>query len=101
MRSLLKLNKYFLRYKFKLLLGFIFILCSNAAQVYIPLILKDSIDALQKSISYQQMFEYALLIVIVAVIGGFFRFLIRVTIIVTSRKIEYDLRSNFWSHIQQ
>ncbi len=101
MKSLLKLNKYFLRYKFKLLLGFIFILCSNAAQVYIPLILKDSIDALQKNISYQQMFEYAALIVLVAVIGGFFRFLIRVTIIVTSRKIEYDLRSNFWSHIQQ
>jgi ATP-binding cassette subfamily B multidrug efflux pump len=101
MKSLLKLNKYFLRYKFKLLLGFIFILCSNAAQVYIPLILKDSIDSLQKNISYQQMFEYAALIVLVAVIGGFFRFLIRVTIIVTSRKIEYDLRSNFWSHIQQ
>lgn len=101
MKSLLKLNKYFLRYKFKLFLGFIFILCSNAAQVYIPLILKDSIDALQANISYNQIVEYAALIVIVAIISGIFRFLIRVTIIITSRKIEFDLRNDLWKHIQK
>lgn len=101
MKSLLKLNKYFLRYKFKLFLGFIFILCSNAAQVYIPLILKDSIDALQANISYNQIVEYAALIVIVAIISGIFRFLIRITIIITSRKIEFDLRNDLWKHIQK
>ncbi len=101
MKSLLTLNKYFFRYKIKLLLGLIFILCSNAAQVYIPIILKDSIDSLQTNITYEQIFNYAALIVLVALIGGFFRFLIRATIIVTSRKIEYDLRSDFWEHIQK
>ena len=100
MKSLQTLNKYFFRYKIKLLLGLIFILCSNAAQVYIPIILKDSIDSLQTNITYEQILSYAGLIVLVAVIGGFFRFLIRATIIVTSRKIEYDLRSDFWEHIQ-
>ena len=101
MKSLKTLNKYFFRYKIKLLFGLIFILCSNAAQVYIPIILKDSIDSLQSNITYEEILSYAGLIVLVAVIGGFFRFLIRATIIVTSRKIEYDLRSDFWEHIQK
>lgn len=100
MNSLKSLNKYFLRYKTKIFLGIIFILFSNAAQVYIPLLLKDSIDALQKNISYSVITEYSLLIVIVALIGGVFRFLIRTTIIIVSRRIEYDLRNDFWNHIQ-
>lgn len=101
MKSLKTLNKYFFRYKIKLLLGMIFILCSNAAQVYIPLLIKDSIDSLQNNISYEKILEYSLLIVGVALIGGVFRFLIRTTIIVVSRRIEYDLRSDFWGHIQK
>ena len=100
MNSLKTLNKYFLRYKTRLALGVLFILCSNAAQVYIPILLKDSIDALQNKISYSIILEYAALMVGVAIIGGFFRFLIRTTIIIVSRKIEYDLRSDFWGHIQ-
>jgi len=100
MNSLKTLNKYFLRYKTKLMLGMLFILCSNAAQVYIPILLKDSIDSLQKDISYDQILNYSLLIVAVALIGGVFRFLIRTTIIVVSRRIEFDLRSDFWDHIQ-
>jgi ATP-binding cassette, subfamily B, multidrug efflux pump len=78
----------------------VFILCSNAAQVYIPILLKESIDSLQNKISYGQILEYALLIIGVALIGGVFRFLIRATIIIVSRRIEYDLRSDFWEHIQ-
>lgn len=100
MKSLFTLNKYFFKYKFTLFLGLIFILCSNAAQVYIPILLKDSIDALQKNISHGLILKYSLLIVATAIFGGIFRFLIRTTIIIVSRKIEYDLRSDFWSHIQ-
>ena len=100
MKSLKTLNKYFFRYKIKLLLGMLFILCSNAAQVYIPMILKDSIDELRSNISFDKILEYALIIVGVALIGGVFRFLIRTTIIIVSRKIEFDLRNDFWAHIQ-
>lgn len=100
MKSLKYLNKYFFRYKNKLLLGMLFILCSNAAQVYIPILLKDSIDSLKNNITADKILEYSILIIGVALIGGVFRFLIRTTIIVVSRRIEYDLRSDFWSHIQ-
>ncbi|MCB0730587.1 MAG: ABC transporter ATP-binding protein [Ignavibacteriae bacterium] len=101
MKSLKKLNKYFFRYKFKIILGIIFILFSNAAQVYIPILLKDSIDALKENISFDLIIKYAILIVAVAIVGGVFRFLIRTTIIIVSRKIEFDLRSDLWEHIQK
>src|SRR4030042_803193 len=101
MGSLSSLNKYFLRYKKKLLLGFLFILISNITSIYIPLFLRDVIDGLSTNISSQAIINYALLITIFAVVSGFFRFLIRQTIIVVSREIEYDLRLDFWSHIQK
>lgn len=101
MRELLELNKYFLRYKKKLLLGIIFILISDVAQIYIPLLLRDSIDGLQNNISYSKIVEYALFILGAAIIGGVFLFLKRQTIIVVSREIEYDLRQDFWSHLQK
>lgn len=141
MRNLRTLLKYFVRYKKKLFLGFIFILLSNAGSIYVPLLLKDSINelstqatvvktykdsivVLQKKLVDKPVFQdsiqtlntqigetnkasgnlllkYALMIVGAALFAGIFRFLIRETIIVVSREIEYDLRRDFWAHIQR
>ncbi|HEX2867704.1 MAG TPA: ABC transporter ATP-binding protein [Ignavibacteriales bacterium] len=101
MKSLLALKKYFLKYKFKLLMGVLFILLSNLGTVYVPLFLKDSINALQKSVEYSVLVRYGLLIIGTSFLSGVFRFLIRETIIVVSREIEYDLRQDFWGHIQR
>lgn len=101
MKNLFTLKKYFLKYKTKLFWGVIFILISNAGTVYVPILLKDSINDLQKNISSGKLLDYALLIVATSVIAGIFRYLIRQTIIVVSREIEYDLRGDFWSHIQK
>ena len=141
MKNLYTLKKYFVRYKKKLLFGFIFIFLSNIGTVYVPLVMKDSIDALQSqekqvkvlneltdtlqvhstnepalqdSISSIQseisginntasdlLLKYALMIVGASLFAGIFRFMIRQTIIVVSREIEYDLRGDFWKHIQK
>lgn len=101
MRNLRSLLKYFARYKKKLFLGFVFILLSNAGTVYVPLLLKDSVNALQNNASEAQLLRYALYIVGASLFAGIFRFLIRETIIVVSREIEYDLRRDFWMHIQK
>jgi ATP-binding cassette subfamily B multidrug efflux pump len=101
MKNLLTLKKYFARYKKKLFLGFLFIILSNAGSVYIPLLMKDAINELHANITTQVLFHYALLIVAASLFAGIFRFLIRETIIVVSREIEYDLRYDFWNHIQQ
>ena len=101
MRNLYTLKKYFARYKKKLFLGFIFILLSNAGSVYVPLLLKDSINALQENVNPGELLNYGLMIVGASLFAGFFRFLIRETIIVVSREIEFDLRKDFWVHIQK
>lgn len=101
MQNLKSLKKYFLRYKKKLIWGVIFIVISNLGTVYIPLILKDAINGLQKNLSDLNLVYYAWVIIITSLIAGVFRFLIRQTIIVVSREIEYDLRNDFWSHIQR
>ena len=101
MKNLLTLKKYFIKYKTKLYWGMLFILISNAMTVYLPILLKDSINELQKHTTSAILLKYALLIVGTSLVAGIFRYLIRQTIIVVSRKIEYDIRSNFWEHIQK
>jgi ATP-binding cassette subfamily B protein len=80
-------------------LGILFILISDLTQVYIPLVLKDSIDLLKSNISINLIIRYALIIFGLAVISGIFRYMIRQTIIVVSRKIEFDIRQDFWTHL--
>lgn len=101
MKNLLTLKKYFIKYKTKLLWGMLFIILSNAMTVYLPILLKDSINAIQKNTTSAVLLNYALLIVGTSIIAGVFRYLIRQTIIVVSREIEYDLRGDFWEHIQK
>lgn len=101
MKNLRKLKKYFIRYKKKLFLGFIFILFSNAGTVYVPILMKDAINQLQNNTTTHTLLFYATLIVLSSLFAGIFRFLIRQTIIVVSREIEFDLRNDFWSHIQK
>jgi len=101
MKNLLTLKKYFAVYKVKLFWGFIFIILSNAGSLYIPLLIKNAINDLQKPTAASVvLFHYALLIVLTSLFAGFFRFMIRQKIIVVSREIEYDLRRDFWKHIQ-
>jgi len=101
MKNLLTLKKYFLKYKTKLLWGMVFILISNSMTVYLPILLKDAIDELQRNTTSGVLLKYAALIVGTSIIGGIFRYSIRQTIIVVSREIEYDLRGDFWAHIQK
>jgi ATP-binding cassette subfamily B multidrug efflux pump len=66
----------------------------------VPIIIKDSLNDLQQGIAENKLVEDALLIVGSTLMAGIFRFMIRQTIIVISRKIEYDLRQDFWEYIQ-
>ncbi|MGK9477735.1 ABC transporter ATP-binding protein [Melioribacter sp. OK-6-Me] len=99
--NLIYLKKYFLRYKSSYLLGILFILISNVATVLVPILIKDSINLLGNNLDTHLIFNYALYTVGITLIAGVFQFFIRETIIVASRKIEYDLRQDFWEHIQK
>lgn len=99
--NLKHLNKYFRRYKTKLILGCVFILLSNVANVYIPLNVMKGINLLSEKVNIQVITNLVLLLLAAAIISNIFRYFIRQTIIVVSREIEYDLRHDFWTHIQK
>ncbi len=63
--------------------------------------MKLAIDHLKQEITSQILLKYAALIVGIALVEGIFRFLMRQTIIGVSRRIEYDLRNDIFSHIQK
>lgn len=99
--NLVHLKKYFARYKGTLALGLLFIILSNIGNVFIPILMKNAIDELRLKISTGLLTKNALLIALASAFAGVFSFAIRQTIIVVSRKIEYDFRRDFWEHIQK
>ncbi|MBS3946470.1 MAG: ABC transporter ATP-binding protein [Melioribacter sp.] len=100
-RNLFQLKMYFVRYKKTFVLGIIFILLSNIGQVYIPQLIKQGINAIEKNAVPEAVLKFVLLIALTSLLAGVFRFLIRQTIIVTSWKIANDLRYDFWNHLQK
>jgi ATP-binding cassette subfamily B protein len=76
------------------------VIITNIFALLGPWVMKLAIDDLEKNITATILFYYAGLLVGVALVEGIFRFLMRQTIIGVSRKIEYDLRNDFFKHLQ-
>lgn len=106
MKPLLRLTPYLARYKPTLVWGLLTVLGSNIFTVVQPLFVGRAIDTLKASlvagkIDSSGLLLYAGLIVGFSIVAGFFTFLTRQTIIVISRRVEYDLRNDFLAHIQK
>jgi ATP-binding cassette subfamily B multidrug efflux pump len=106
MRPLLRLKPYLLRYRKTLFLGILTVLCSNFFTVAQPMFLGKAVDELAHGLETHVTVTHDLLlwgglIVLFALIAGIFTFLIRQTIIVVSRHIEYDLRNDLLKHLQK
>jgi ATP-binding cassette subfamily B multidrug efflux pump len=118
MKALTSINKYFIKYKWRLLLGILFIFLTNYFAVLAPQIIRKAIDEVISKGSYLQsiqneaiylsekndfMYEIALLflaVLVAALLRGFFLFCMRQTLIVMSRKIEYDQKNELYDHFQ-
>ena len=108
MKSLQYLNKYFVKYKWHFLLGILFTIISNYFGVRMPLYVKTTVDNLMGTTKINSVNDALWLslqiggIYILLSIGkGFFLFLMRQTIIVMSRLIEFDLKNEIYSHYQK
>jgi ATP-binding cassette subfamily B protein len=146
MRPLLKLNPYFAKYRWHILLGTVFIVLSNLFAVYSPQVVREAIDLIaegvrqmalpvdQRQLPVPEMLQVwvgwtgldlagrlqdlhddsavaatvvwiagilGLLYLVFALLKGFFMFLMRQTIIVVSRLIEYDLKNTVFDHYQR
>lgn len=118
MKELAHLNKYFLKYKYHLILGTVFIIISNLFGVIPAVVVRHSFDLIQGSFQIYNGFEgfdlqkntydlfassiliFGTVILVSAVLKGIFMFFMRQTIIVMSRLVEYDLKNEIYEHYQ-
>lgn len=91
---------YMLRYKKKLLFGFVFITLANLTGIVPPIYVKNTIDYFKEDVLVNKLLEFAGLIILFTAISGFFRFLMRRTVIVVSRLVENDLRNDLFAKLQ-
>ena len=118
MKELSYLNKYFFKYKYYFLSGILFIIISNVFQIIPAQLVRRALDLVVENIALYKGFQgleiqktfygifagsiffYAILILIMALLRGGFLFLVRQTLIVMSRHIEYDLKNEIYNQYQ-
>jgi ATP-binding cassette subfamily B protein len=118
MGALGHLNKYFWKYKWHLFLGIFFTFCSNFFGIVPAQLVRYALDLVTETIDVYFLFKgfpiqsvfyevfastlfyYGGLIVLMAFIKGVFLFLIRQTLIVMSRHIEFEMKNEIYAHYQ-
>jgi len=101
MKNLLSLKPYLLRYRKNLWAGFLFIILTNLFAVLGPKYIGLAIDTMNRRFELQTVLGYAGLYFLFALLSGFFLFLVRQNIIVASRNIEFDLKNDYYTHLQK
>ena len=104
MNALKTLNPYFWKHKTLLFYGFLFIIASNFFNIFKVQFVGKSIDEISSTNSLgfnKQVLFYVGIIVGSSLLTGFFTFMMRQTIIVSSRRIEYDLKNKIYNHYQE
>lgn len=109
MKALKYLNKYFIKYKYRLIFGILITVLSKILAVQIPSFIKNSLNVVEdynkgliedvatvKSV----LLTNILLILGAALLAGFFTFLMRQTLIVMSRLIEFDLKNEIFKQYE-
>ncbi len=119
MKALGRLNKYIWRYKGLLLFGIFCVLISNLFGIYPPQVVRSAIDLVGDLVKINTLHEgfeakasvvslisgsliiFSILTISLALLRGVFLFMMRQTLIVMSRKVEFDLRNDMYAHYQE
>jgi ATP-binding cassette subfamily B protein len=104
MNALKTLNPYFYKHRILLFWGFLFIIASNFFSIYKVQFVGRSVDEISKTTTLgfnPQVLINVAIIVVSSILTGFFTFMMRQTIIVASRRIEYELKNKIYTHYQE
>ncbi len=119
MKELGYLNKFFRKYRWRFLLGILFVSVSNYFRVLQPQIIRYSLDLVVENVSVFGLYEgfelqstllsrigrtllfFMGMVIAFALLMGFFMYFMRQTLIVMSRMIEYDLRNEIYEHYEK
>ena len=94
-----KLGNYLRPHWRMVLLGVIALLIVNLLGVYIPLLIRDSIDRLQEEFSFNQLSRSALWLLILSAVMWGFRMLSRISIFGAGRQVEFGLKQRIFQHL--
>src|ERR1700760_277730 len=118
MKSLAYLNKFFYKYRWRLIPGVLFVIISNIFGVLTAPLIRVAFNLVAENISVYHLFSnfnretiiynlfgysmllFAGVVLALALIRGLFLFLMRQTLILMSRHIEYDLKNEIYDHYQ-
>ncbi|MCC9043013.1 ABC transporter ATP-binding protein/permease [Myroides sp. M-43] len=106
MSALRQLNKYFFKYKYRFLIGVIITIAAQIFTLYTPKLVGDSIRTLEQMTVFDKgevtsiLLENIIWILITTLVAGFLTFLMRQTLIVMSRHIEFDLKNDIFKHYE-
>ena len=106
MKSLKSINVYFFKYKWQLLLGALFVVLSSLFSIYQGVIVRNATNEIYKLFEKQSVVnsnvfvKHGVMLFVFALISGFFLFLMRQTLIVMSRNIEFDQKNELYAHFQ-
>ncbi len=109
MKELRYLNKYFYKYRGRLLIGLVITAIATIFRIVVPSKIGDSVNSIQSyfknEITYEvlksQLLEDILIIIGAALLSGLFTFMMRQTIIVVSRYIEFDLKNEVFKQYER
>jgi ATP-binding cassette subfamily B multidrug efflux pump len=118
MKDLAYLNKFFIKYRWRLVPGVLFVIISNIFGVLPAQVIRVAFDLVTDNIGVYQLFSgfnrqqiiydifgsslllFGILVLVLALLRGLFLFFMRQTIILMSRHIEYDLKNEIYAHYQ-
>ena len=120
MRALFRLNHYFRKYWYLFLPGLLCAAISAGFQITVPMIVRQAVDSIPRFVDVYHLFDgtapvqsylyayffvglflFALVVIGLSLLSGVFSFLMRRTVVVASRHIEYDLRNTLYDHLQK
>ncbi|NEQ06481.1 MAG: ABC transporter ATP-binding protein, partial [Moorea sp. SIO4E2] len=80
-------------------LGIFALLIVNGLGVYIPLLIRDTIDELSQTLSFDQVWSFVLLILILTSLMWGIRMASRILLFGVGRKVEFDLKQRIFKHL--
>jgi ATP-binding cassette subfamily B protein len=95
-----RLLRYVARYKRAFALGLACSVITTAIALLAPMVLQRAIDDLTTEVTRLKLITYAGELLAIGLVGGVFRFWTRQILIGASRDLEYDMRNDFFAHLQ-
>lgn len=96
-----RLLSYFKQYRRWLVLGVLCVLCTNLVKIAAPWMLRHAVDSLLQGVTQTKLLYQGGVLVLIALVQGIFFFLQRRVFTRVARHIEFDIRNDYYSHLQK